>query len=263
LRSIREALELSAKSGARVIISHLVYMYRADVLKRVLELIDDYRRRGADVCADSGMYTAFASQADTAIFDEEIFLAKGYRFDKLRAGTGKYAGQYLDKEKYLEIRKNAPRTSLIYDPGQPEDIFTAFSLPGVMVSTDCFGYEEGEGHPQGAATFPYFLRVLVKERKQLSLLEGLRRCSLIPAQAMNLPNKGRIRPGADADLVILDWERLRENADFSPAGVPTAPPSGVNYVFVNGRAAIENGRRISGVPAGRAIRVIGKTRDIR
>jgi len=252
LRSVREALELSVKTGARVIISHLVYMYRGDVLKRALELIDDYRRAGADVWADSGMYTAFSSQADTAIFDEDIFLAKGYSFDKLRAGTGKYAGQYLDKEKYYEIRKNAPDTSFIYDPGQPDDVFTAFSLPGVMVSTDCFGYREGEGHPQGAATYPFFLRALVKERKQLSMIEGLRRCTLVPAMALDAAGKGRIKDGADADLVILDWERLRENADFLPAGNPTAPPSGVRYVFVNGRLTIENGKRVPGVLAGRA-----------
>jgi N-acyl-D-amino-acid deacylase len=253
--SIREALELSVRTGARVIVSHLVYMFLGDSLKRAMEMIDSYRARGADVWVDSGMYTAFASFAGTPCFDESVFTGMERRFDKLRAATGKYAGQVLDLEKYREIRRDFPGDSLIYDPGRPEDIFTAYSLDDVMVSTDCIGYPPGQGHPQGAATYPYFLRLLVKERRQFSLVEALRRTSLIPARALRLEGKGRICPGADADLTVLDWDRLRERADFPGLGDPDAAPDGVTHVFVNGVLALKNEQRLPNVFAGLCLRI--------
>jgi N-acyl-D-amino-acid deacylase len=200
------------------------------------------------------MYTAFATGAGTAVFSEKNVMGKSFHFDKLRAATGKYAGQYLDVEKYREIRRDFPNDSLIYDPGKPEDVFTAYSLNDVMVSTDFGDSPPGQGHPQGAATYPLFFRVMVKERKQFSLLEALRRCTLIPAQALDYSGKGRIALGADADLVILDWEHLREHAGFPGFGNPDAPPEGVTHVFVNGVLAIENEKRVSGVYAGKSLK---------
>jgi N-acyl-D-amino-acid deacylase len=248
--SLKEALDVSVITGTRLIFSHLVYMYTGDGLKRAVDIIDKYRHKGADIWVDSGMYTAFASYAGTPLFDEEILTSKGFHFKKLRAGTGKYAGQYLDLEKLREIRRDFPNDSLIYDPGKPEDIFTAFALADVMVSTDCIKYPPGQGHPQGAATYPYFFRVLVKEQGKIPLLEALRRCSFIPAQALGYSGKGRIAEGADADLLVLDWERLRERADFAGTGNPDARPEGVRYVFVNGVLSIEDEKRIPGVYAG-------------
>ncbi|GHU82611.1 D-glutamate deacylase [Spirochaetia bacterium] len=256
--SLREALELAPRTGARVIISHLVYMYTnriGESLKQAVALIKEYRSRGADIWVDSGMYTAFATGAGTPVFDEKVFFEWGMSFDRLRAGTGKYAGQYLDLAKYREVRRDSPGETFIYDAGTPDDVFTAYALQDVMVSTDCGENPPGQGHPQGAATFPFFFRVLVKERGQLSLLEALRRCTWLPAQAMGLTQKGRLAEGADADLVVLDWDRLRETADFPGFGNPDSPPLGVKHVFVNGCLAIENEKRLPGVYAGKSLRL--------
>jgi N-acyl-D-amino-acid deacylase len=70
---------------------------------------------------------------------------------------------------------------------------------------------------------------------------------------MGFSRKGRLAEGADADLVALDWEQLRETADFPGLGNPDAPPRGVRHVFVGGRLAIENGKRLAGVYAGRSL----------
>jgi N-acyl-D-amino-acid deacylase len=199
------------------------------------------------------MYTAFATGAGTPVFDEKVFFEWGMSFDKLRAATGKYAGQFIDQERYREIRRDSPEDSFIYDPGTPEDILTAYSLAGVMVSTDCGRYPPRQGHPQGAATFPYFFRVMVKEGKHLSLRDALGRCTLVPALAMGYTRKGRLQEGADADLVVLDWEKLRELADFPGFGNPDASPRGVRHVFVNGRLVIENEKPL-GIRAGRILR---------
>jgi N-acyl-D-amino-acid deacylase len=226
-------------------------MYVGDGLRRVLDAIEDCRARGGGVWADSGVYTAFATFAGTPVFDEDIFRAKGYCAEKVRAATGKYAGQYLDQHKFREVRTLFPKDSLIYDPGSPGDIETAYSLPGVMVSTDCIGgAPKGQGHPQGAATYPLFFRRMVRETGKLSLLDAVRRCTLFPARALGYEGKGRLAVGADADIVVLDWERLRERAAFPGEGDPCAAPEGVIHVLVQGRPAIAYGTRIEGVFAG-------------
>jgi N-acyl-D-amino-acid deacylase len=209
LEALREALNLISATGARVIISHLVYMYTGEMLKQAAGLIQKHRDQGFEVWVDSGMYTAFTTGIGTPLFEEKVFFERGLRLEKLRAATGKYAGQVLDLEKFREMRRDFPRDSIIYEAGSPEDIFTAYALPDVMVSTDSGKAPPGQGHPQGAATYPFFFRVMARESRRLSLLEALRRCTLLPAQALGYEGKGRLSPGADADLAVLDWDRLR------------------------------------------------------
>jgi len=248
--SLREALDLAVITGAPVIYSHLVYMYTGAALKEALGVIKEYREKGAPVWVDSGMYTAYATFAGSPCFDENIFLEDEAKLKKLRAVTGVYSGQTMDREKYIDMRKNHYNESLVYHIGENDDVFTAYSLPDVMVSTDSLEYPPEQGHPQGAATYPYFFRLLVKERKQFSLLEAVRRCTLIPARAAGLAKKGRLSCGMDADLVVLDWERLREHADFPGRGDPGALPSGVKHVFVNGVLSVKDEKRLAGVCAG-------------
>ena len=260
LGSLREALDVAAETGVELIYSHLAYMYRGEVLKEALGVITDYREKKIPVWVDSGMYTAFTTIVASPCFNENIFLDSEKddpELKNLRAASGKYAGQIMDRDKYVEMRRKFPHEFFIYEPDgkfTSDDVYTAYSLPDVMVSTDCIDFPAGQGHPQGAATYPYFFRELVKERRQFSLLEAVRRCTLLPARAAGLHTKGRLSPGMDADLVVLDWERLREHADFPGIGNPDAPPSGVKYVFVNGSLAIKNEKRVPGVMAGFNIR---------
>ena len=165
LDSLREALDLAIITGAPVIYSHLVYMYEGETLKEALKIITEYREKNANVWVDSGMYTAFATFAGSPCFDEEMFLNDESELTRLRAATGKFAGQIMDRDKYREMRTALSNETLIYDPGDNSDVFVAYSLSDVMVSTDCIEYPAGQGHPQGAATYPYFFRALVKERK--------------------------------------------------------------------------------------------------
>jgi N-acyl-D-amino-acid deacylase len=227
------------------------------MLEKSLLVITEYRERNIPVWVDSGMYTAFTTIAGSPCFAEEIFLDNEEEIKRLRAASGKYAGQILNREKYVEMRKFFPNDYFIYDPGNSDDVYVAYSLSDVMVSTDCIDFPPGQGHPQGAATYPYFFRELVKERKQFSLIEAVRRCSLLPAQAASLDSKGRLSCGMDADFVVLDWEHLHEHADFPGLGNPDAPPSGVKFVFVNGVLSIQNEKRLPGVNAGLNIRRLG------
>jgi N-acyl-D-amino-acid deacylase len=248
--ALEEALALSGQAGVRVIISHLVYMYVGDELTRAIGLIREARLRGADIWVDSGMYTTFASYADTPLFTEERFQDGGMRFEKLTAATGKYAGRRMDYDTYRDMRQNHPRDLFLYELGSADDVYRAYSLEDVLVSTDAGPSPEGQGHPQNTSTYPRFFRIMVKERARFSLLEGVRRCTLLPANALGLSGKGRLKAGADADIAVLDWERLREKADFPGIGIPDAAPEGVLHVFVAGRPAVLDEKRQAGVMAG-------------
>ena len=252
--SLRETIELASQTGTRLLVSHLAYMYADGRMDEALALIGDYRSRGVDVWADSGMYTAFQTIAGTPCFDDDHIADYGWKYSNFFAASGRYAGRYLDRESFFDIRHNSPKDSLICFTGVEEDIYTALKYPGVMVSSDSGRNQIGRGHPHGAGNFARFFRVMVRERKDVSLIEGVRKCTLYPANAMKLKTKGRLAPGSDADIVLFDPSTIRETADFPGFGNPDSPPEGVPYVLVAGQLAIERSKRLTGAMAGQSIK---------
>ena len=108
-------------------------------------------------------------------------------------------------------------------------------------------------HPRAYGTFPRKIRYALDE-KVISLEQAIRSCSGWPAQILGLPDRGVIREGAVADLVVFDPETFRDAATFDQ---PTRYATGVKYLFVNGVALIAEGgsrwnrRRSGSCPAGR------------
>jgi N-acyl-D-amino-acid deacylase len=118
---------------------------------------------------------------------------------------------------------------------QEEDIKNFYKDPRVMVSSD--GAIDG-GHPRGAGTYPRFLGRYVREYKVVSLQEGVRKMTSLPASVLGLKDRGRIAEGMKADLVLFNPDTV---IDRSTIKDPTAPPEGIPYVIVNGQVAVENG----------------------
>ena len=108
-------------------------------------------------------------------------------------------------------------------------------------------------HPRGYGTFPRKIRYALDE-KVLTLEQAIRSCSGLPAEILGLPDRGVIRAGAFADLVVFDPATFRDAATFDQ---PTRYAPGVRHLFVNGVAAIADGRlrstpnRAGSCPAGR------------
>lgn len=105
-------------------------------------------------------------------------------------------------------------------------------------------------HPRAFGTFPRFLGRYVRELGVLSLEECVARLTGRPARRLRLADRGLIRPGYHADLVLFDPERIAAEATFER---PRTPPVGIHQVLVNGRYAIRDGRRTDAV-AGRSVR---------
>lgn len=122
------------------------------------------------------------------------------------------------------------------------DIKAFYQQPWVMVASDG---GIGDDHPRGAGTFPRVLGVYVREKQWLSLPEAIRKMTSLPAQRLGWKDRGVIREGAFADLVILDPASVIDRATYAN---PTALPLGIEKVFVNGVLVWDHGHPTSARP---------------
>jgi N-acyl-D-amino-acid deacylase len=127
------------------------------------------------------------------------------------------------------------------------DVAALLRDPLVMVSSDG-GIEIA--HPRGAGTYPRVLGRYVRQRKVVPLAAAVRKMTGMPARRLGLADRGLVRPGMKADVVVFD---PRTVVDRSTAAEPQARPAGIEHVLVNGVAVVERGR-VTGARPGRALR---------
>ncbi|NLY85872.1 MAG: amidohydrolase family protein, partial [Tissierellia bacterium] len=108
----------------------------------------------------------------------------------------------------------------------------------------------GQGHPRAAGTFPRVIGKYVRDEGKLDLLDQLKKMTKLPAKRLKLENKGELREGMDADIVIFDYDKIIDCATFQN---PTEKPKGIEYVIINGKIALEKGSVLNN-RLGRAIR---------
>lgn len=248
--SLVEAVDIARQTGARIQISHLVYQYGTGVVDEALAVINRARADGLDIRFDSGMYTQWATHIGAVLFDEDSMAVNGWRLEDILVITGKYNGRRLTMDIYRELRTTAPHTAVVVFTGVEEEIYLALSHPYGMPSTDTGPYAPGEGHPQIAGSFPRYFRQMVGERYELTIMEAVRKATLLPAETLGFPAKGRLRAGMDADLVVFDMKTIMDKAEF---GLPNAKPEGIDYVLINGRLVLDKGRLVEST-AGQAVR---------
>ena len=120
------------------------------------------------------------------------------------------------------------------------DVETALSHPRAMVGTDGLYSPKASGlHPRAFGTFTKFLGHYCRERKIVSLPEAIRKITAMPAAVHHLRNKGLIREGFDADLVLFDPYTIIDKSDYVN---PTLVGEGIKYVFVLGEIAVQDGQ---------------------
>jgi N-acyl-D-aspartate/D-glutamate deacylase len=121
----------------------------------------------------------------------------------------------------------------------PEDVDTVAQLPYASVISDAL-YPIYNPHPRLYAAFTKILRDFVRERRVLTLPEAIRKMTALPAERMGILNRGRIKVGYAADVNIFALDNICDNADFSQKNFSLS--TGMDYVFVNGKLAWDNGR---------------------
>jgi N-acyl-D-amino-acid deacylase len=118
--------------------------------------------------------------------------------------------------------------------------FTATCTDG-----DTVAYGEGVPHARFYGTMPRKIRRYVVERKVIGLPFAIRSMTSLPAQIMGLKDRGLLRPGGWADLVLFDLATIADTATFTK---PHQYPTGIPYVFVNGVAVVDNGKFTNATP---------------
>jgi N-acyl-D-amino-acid deacylase len=148
---------------------------------------------------------------------------------------------------------------LIEDPGMSvavfamseKDIALALQQPWVSVDNDSQGTApdgslgKEHPHPRAYGTFPRILRKYVREDKLLTLPDAIRKFSALPAQRMRLTDRGVLKQGLWADIVVFDPEKIRDLATFEN---PNQLSEGMEFVLVNGVPVIEGGKMTNALP---------------
>ncbi len=134
---------------------------------------------------------------------------------------------------------------------QEKDVESIMQLPENMIASDGVVAEFGEGKPhcRSYGTFPRVLARYVREKRILTLEEAVRKMTSLPAQTLRFEDRGLLKPGYWADLVVFDLAELQDTATYAD---PHQYPEGIAYVIVNGRVAAVDGRA-TGERAGRII----------
>ncbi len=139
----------------------------------------------------------------------------------------------------------------VYSSMCEEDVCEIAGAPFCIVGSDGLtrSWEE-KGHPRASATFPHAITYFVKEKKIFTLEQMIRKMTGLTADALSIRNKGYIRDGYDADLVLFDYDRLRDTATYTNSNSLT---EGIDYVFVNGQIVYQD-QKLTGIYSGKMIR---------
>ncbi len=219
-----------------------------------IKVIEDARKRGVDFLADCYPYDAWHSNLKVIIPDKQYenptSVKKG--LDDLGGASHltitqfspnkSYEGHTLadlakarhlsDVEMYILIIREGDKAGteaeVIGQSMIESDIKAFYQQPWVMVASDG---GINSSHPRGAGTFPRVLGVFVREKHWLTLPEAIRKMTSLPAKRLNWPDRGLIREGAFADLVLFNPDTVIDNATFSH---PFTLSTGIEKVFVNG-----------------------------
>lgn len=177
---------------------------------------------------------------------------------KLPEAEGKFITEYAELigkdpwDAFFDICvENNCETGGVYMSMSEEDVFEIIQDPYCIVGSDGLTRSWKEkGHPRASGTFPHAINYFVKEKKILTLEEMIRKMTGLSAEYLVLKNKGLIKEGYDADLVIFDYEDLKDTATYSKSNSIT---EGINYVFVNGEKVYQDGE-FTGKAPGKLIR---------
>jgi N-acyl-D-aspartate/D-glutamate deacylase len=242
--ALEEVLADAAVSGTALHVVHITSMALGQT-PLCLHMIEAAKQHGVDVTTEAYPYTAGMTDISSAVFGPGWQQHQGgiTYHDLQWAATG----ERLTQESFERYRKQGGMVAI---HSIPEAMATlAVSDPAVMIASDGI-LENGKGHPRAAGCYARVLGRYVREQHALSLMEAIRKMTLMPADRLGLTNKGRIRIGADADLTIFDPTRVTDRATFEN---PAQYSEGIPYVLVNGVLVVNNSALQDNIAPGRGI----------
>jgi N-acyl-D-aspartate/D-glutamate deacylase len=246
--SMQEVITDAAVAGVPL---HIVHLNSAATAKtpEALRIFDGVRARGLDVSTEAYPYTASMTEIASAAYT-------GWEnrppedFARLLWPP---TGERLTRESFLRYRKQG---GFVAQFGNTEEMIRmVLAHPNVMFASDGI-IENGIGHPRAVGTYARVLGKYVREDKALSLMDAIRKSSLLPAERLErmspqMRQKGRLTVGADADIGVFDPTRVIDKATFQN---PAQYSDGFRYVLVEGTFVVRDGKLQEGVAPGQGIR---------
>jgi N-acyl-D-amino-acid deacylase len=281
VEAVAEALEIGRRAGLPVHVSHFKAkgVPNWGRIRDAVAEIEQARRNGLAVTADQYPYVATATslratlmratdipggrkdlfsrmEADATLQSEvrDVIHRRLEESRRILIASSKKFAQYTGRslreiaaeheiapvELVLEIVENGG-ASVVNFALSEEDVRYAMVLPWVATASDGEARLPQLGtcpHPRNYGTFPRKVGRYARDWRVVPMAQAIRSCSGLPADVLGLPDRGYLRPGAVADVVVFDPEIFIDRATFDD---PHQYSTGVRYLFVGGRLAIEDG----------------------
>lgn len=235
--SLQEVLADSAVSGAPVHVAHINATANARILV-ALRMIEGARARGIDVTTEAYPYTASMTDISSASYGNWQTRPPEYFANLLWPPTG----ERLTRESFERYRAQGGMV-VNFNTNTEERVRDAIAHSLTMVASD--GHiAEGKGHPRAAGTFARVLGKYSRNEGALTLMDVIRKSSLMPAKRLEsmspqMSQKGRIKVGADADVVVFDPGKVIDKATYEN---PAQYSEGFRHVLVAGTFVVRDGR---------------------
>ena len=188
----------------------------------------------------------------------ETILLVGFRSEEMRKYIGKYLTEVAEEwemdpaEALVDLLvKDQSRVQVVYFSMSEENIAKKVALPWVSFCSDAGSYtNEGvfmkqSTHPRAYGSFIRVLGKFARDEGLISLEEGIRKLTSLPADNLKLQERGRLRVGNYADIVVFDPDKVTDKATFTD---PHQYAEGVVHVFVNGGQVIKDGEHTGATP---------------
>ena len=274
--AIEELIELSFNPGAHMHICHLNSSSLRDI-DDICELVTSAQKNGANITVESYPYGALSAPVGSQFLRQDNWRG---RMGNITSSDVEFLGKPLDDVTMPAMQKDNPGNLIVCHFLRPEtsqadaealaksnllpnSSIGSDSVPWQLISNDeliedgVWPLPEGSyAHPRSSGCFSKFIKMYVRDQKKLSLMEAIRKSSLIPAQTIEkyvpqMAVKGRLKVGADADIIVFDLDKVEDKATYVN---PTLTSTGMSYVIVNGTPVIDSGTLDTKARPGKPIR---------
>jgi hypothetical protein len=262
LDAVTELVDAAERAGAPIHLCH-VNSTSSTWMPQIVETIDHARARGVRITTEAYPYARGSTIVGAALLSPEELAREGRSPASLTyVPTGE---SIVDAARLDELRTVDPgglvltTTYDVSDATEARLFDQALTIQHAAFASDAMPASRRDGadgfaHPRSAGCFSRVLGTLVRERGLLTLPDAVRRCTLVPAQILGdtapvMRRKGRLQPGADADVTVFDPDRVADRATYDEL----RPSDGVRHVLVAGTPVVRDGRLLPDALPGRPI----------